>query len=446
MKYSIDITLNNNSFTFTFGLNERPPWGLALLYSLQWVLLLFPALITSVSLCSRAFGLTPHERILFSELTFLSAGFFTFVQSLWGHGYPILEGPAMAHLLTMLLLAPLGIKPVQFGMIVGGICLSVVSLFGGVSFLRRLFSRNIVVVVLMLVAFAFVPYLAKNMAGYTRGGASVTFSPWVNFSLSVIIVLFTIMFSVFFKGFWKTLSMLAGICFGSAIYWLAGLVQFAPLTDAGFFAIPSLWTSPFPEFSLVAALSCAVAYVAVVVNLMGSVVGVAYVVSDSEDRLNGALKRCLVINGLSGIVCGFLGIVGIVSYSISPGVILLQRVASRYVLTVCGALVVMMGLFPKLSGLCASIPSSVVSSVLCVALGSQIGAALRMIKERPFSQDDALVVGLSVILGTIVSVIPDYVMVGLPDYLKLFLKNGLAFGTFVAIFLEHVVFRIKAEN
>ncbi len=344
----------------------------------------------------------------------------------------------MAHLLTILLLAPLGIKAIQGGMILGGTVLTILSITGSISFLRKLFNRNIIIVILILIALAFIPHLIPDIAGASE--THDTISGWVNLIISAFIIIFTVTCSQLFKGLWAGFSMLAGIVSGSIIYGVLGLLDlhFA-LEKTRFFSMPKPWTDPHPALNLVAMVSFAISYMAVLINIMGSVTGVASVISDA--KLDSALKRCMLINGFSGIICGFLGIVGLVSYSISPGIIVLQRVASRYVLTICGLIIIIMGFLPKMTAFLTIIPPSVVSSVLCVALGSQIGAALKMIRDNSFSHRDALVIGLSVMMGALVSAVPDSAFSDAPGHLKLILKNALIMGTLIALVFEHVIIK-----
>jgi len=108
------------------------------------------------------------------------------------------------------------------------------------------------------------------------------------------------------------------------------------------------------------------------------------------------------------VAASALGVVGTVSYSTSPGVILVTRVASRYGLAICGAILVLAGLMSRLSALLAVIPPAVVGAALCVAMASQVGAAINAMTPggRSLAGRDYLVVGLPVLLGTLVAAAP----------------------------------------
>jgi len=135
--------------------------------------------------------------------------------------------------------------------------------------------------------------------------------------------------------------------------------------------------------------------------------------------------------------------VGTVGYSTSPGVILVTRVASRYGLAMCGAILVLAGLMSRLSALLAAIPPAVVGAALCVAMASQVGAAINAMTPggRSLAGRDYLVVGLPVLLGTLVAAAPTGFFSTLPAWLGTIVGNGLVLGILSVLLLEHVVMR-----
>ena len=81
---------------YIYGLDDHPPLRLALIYALQWAFIIFPVFIASAVLPARVLQLGPAEELRFLQLILLSSGFFTTIQCLWGHRYPLIEGPSTA--------------------------------------------------------------------------------------------------------------------------------------------------------------------------------------------------------------------------------------------------------------------------------------------------------------------------------------------------------------
>jgi uracil permease len=261
------------------------------------------------------------------------------------------------------------------------------------------------------------------------------------FSASLTLILLIAVLASRLRGFLQTTAMMLGILVGSLGFWAWGRLDLTPVPEAPWLSLPGeLWPG-IPSFSPSAMLSSALAYVAVAVNAVGSMHGVAGVLGDTG--VAKRLDRGLALTGLAGVAASGLGVVGTVGYSTSPGVILVTRVASRYALTMCGAILLLAGLASRLSAALAVIPPAVIGAALCVAMASQVGAAINAMTPggRPLAGRDYLVVGLPVLLGTLVAATPPGFFSALPAWLGTIVGNGLVLGILLVLLLEHVVMR-----
>jgi uracil permease len=426
---------------YIYDIDERPPLRYGLLYGLQWTIIMFPALIIISTMVGKAFHLEPMEEVRFLQLLLLTSGFFTAIQSLWGHRYPVLEGPATALLLTFIVLAPYGIQNIQGGTILGGALLICLVLTGEMKKVISFATPNVVGVILMLIAFTLLPYLARSMAGVNP--AHPHGEAWV-FFISLGLVLLMAAFSYWLTGVWKTVSLLIGMAVGAFIFFLLDLPSLHPLSAAPWVSVPNQWIPSRPTFYWPALVAFASSYVAVMVNSLGSLHGIANLTD--KERLPSAISRGIFFNGVSGIFCGLFGIVGTVCYSTSPGVILANRVASRFTVACCGIVLIIAAFVPKLSALLALVPPPVVGAALCVAMGAQVGAGLAIVSTDEVSSRDYFVVGLPMLLGTLVGFLPDALIASMPPSLRVFLGNGLLVGIFLVLLLEHLVMRKKADK
>jgi uracil permease len=428
---------------FFYGLDERPPLGRGLLYGLQWALIMFPSVTLLAAIAAEALQLTGGARVAFFQRMLLLSGSVTILQTLVGHRYPVQEGPSTALLLTFVVLAPQGLGAIQGGFFCGGLLLFVIGWLGWMGRLGRYFTPNVVGVILLLIALTLIPHLLPRLLGITPahlgGEGSV-------FTASLLLILLIAVLAGRLRGFLQTTAILLGILAGSLGFWLWGRVDVASVREAGWLAVPGgLWAG-LPSFSLSAVLASLLAYVAVTVNAVGSIRAVAGVVG-AEDVARRT-DRGLAVTGVAGIAAAGLGVVGTVGFSTSPGVILVTRVASRYALTMCGGILVAAGLVSRLSALLAAVPAAVVGAALCVALASQVGAAISTITAggRGLTGRDYLVVGLPVLLGSVVAAAPPRFFAGLPALLGTIVGNGLVLGILLVLFLEHVLMQSPATS
>lgn len=421
---------------YLYDIDENPPFSLAVLYGIQWAFIMFPALIIAATLASGSLQQDGGGQIRFLQLTLLISGVFTAVQTLWGHRYPLLEGPATALLLAFVLSAPNGLPAVQGGMMIGGGLTVALVLSRQIKWVVTLFTPNVTGVVLILIALGLLPTLLRFMTGQGDGRDGGT---TVNLTLSLLCVLLMAALSYRLKGIWKSLSVLIGMAVGSGAFLVMGHLSTKTVDLATWFSLPGTWVPSMPGFHWPTVLAFVFAYVAVMVNSVGSLESVARITD--QDRLETGLRRGILINGLAGVISGATGIVGSVSYSNSPGVILMHRVASRYTITYCGLIMVSAAFIPKLAAVLAMVPGPVVGAALCVAMGGQIGIGIAALEPAGLTSRDYFVIGIPLLMGTMAGFLPQDVTLALPDYLRAILSNSLVAGIILVLLLEHVLLR-----
>lgn len=423
---------------FFYGLDERPPPLRNVIYGLQWALIMFPAVVIVASIAAEALQLSGEGRVAFFQKMLLLSGTFTLLQTLLGHRYPIQEGPAAALLLTFVVLAPQGLGVIQGGFLCGGLMLFAMGRLGWMGRLKAYFTPNVVGVILLLVALTLIPHLLPRLLGVSpaqpQGEGAV-------FAASILLVLLIAVLAHRLRGFLQTIGVMLGILAGSVGFWCWGRLDLAAVGEAPWVSFPGTLWAGTPQFSVSAVLSSLLAYVAVAVNAVGSMQGVAGVVG-AED-IGGRMNRGLALTGLSGVAASALGVVGTVGFSTSPGVILVTRVASRYALGMCGVVLIVTALASRLSALLAAVPPPVIGAALTVALASQVGAAISAITAggQPLAGRDYLVVGIPVLLGTVVASAPAGFFGGLPLWLGTIAGNGLVLGIVLVLLLEHGLLR-----
>jgi uracil permease len=325
-------------------------------------------------------------------------------------------------------------------MIVGSVLLILTVVSGRLERITRLFTPNVVGVVLMLIAFGLLRPLLHFLADMESPNSPGDFRM---FLIGTALSLFMAALSHRLQGFWKSLSILLGIIFGSFLFLILGRLAWQKLSGPPWVSFVTPWISSQPSLFWPAVLASACAYLAVLVNSLGSLQGIAKV-TDTR-RLGSSTRRGILINGLSGIACGLFGVPGTVCYSTSPGVVLVLRVASRYTVTYCGVILVLAAFLPKLSALLALVPMPVVGAALCAVLGAQIGVGISTVTSRPLTSRDYFVVGIPLLLGTAVGFLPRSLAAQFPGPLQVLVGNSLIMGITLVLFLEHVLLREKGE-
>ncbi len=230
---------------------------------------------------------------------------------------------------------------------------------------------------------------------------------------------------------------------GSLIYFLL-----FPASSADQGAVSPIWVSGFFHHLtasialdagvLISFLFC---FLALSVNDLGSIQSMYELLKPPD--MAGRITRGMTMTGLANIVSGFFGVIGMVDYSLSPGIIASTGCASRFTLVPAALGLLALSFSPAAMGWIGAVPSLVIGSVLIYVLSSQIAAGLMVAfgSEKPFAFESGLVVGLPVLLGAFTASLPGALVDAFPTVLKPILGNGFVVGVVAALVMEHVVFR-----
>jgi xanthine/uracil permease len=119
------------------------------------------------------------------------------------------------------------------------------------------------------------------------------------------------------------------------------------------------------------------------------------------------------------------------------------KCASRFTLVPAAAIMLILAFIPAATGFIGSMPSVVIGAVLAYVMTSQVAAGLivafRDVEGEGFQFENGLVIGLSILLGTIVAFLPAQEINTLPPFLRPILGNGFVAGVVSALILEHIV-------
>ena len=432
-----------NPVDLSYRVDDRPPWLKNLLYGFQWTVIFLPTILIISSISSEYLGLQGSERVLFFQRNLLLTGGVVILQTLWGHRYPILDGPSTAVLLSLLILAPYGMELIQGGMIAGGCFLMVLSLSGFMRSIENLFTDNVIGVIFILIAVTLFPYVSSMMIGSRPGFPS---GEPVVFFISLLVMIAIVLMSHWLPGFPRTLSLLLGIMFGTLLNWLLGRMSMIHLGETPWVSLPQPLVPGLPKFSLMVTLTFLVAYIAVMVNGLGTIYTVGEIVG--AEGMAKRVKRGIAATGLGGILAGILGGIGTVSFGLSAGVILVTRTGSRFTVTLCGFLLLLLAFFQKFMAIIAAVPAPVVGAAMVVGLAAQVGAGISLFTRSGRSLDgrDYLVIGIPITMGGIISILPEGFFKALPSTVHALLKNGLIVGIVLVLLLEHILLYRKGND
>ncbi len=302
--------------------------------------------------------------------------------------------------------------------------------------IERLFTRQIVAVILLLVAFTLVPMIINLISGVPAAG--LEFSHFV-FALVFIIAIFIA--HRLLKGMWKSTLVIWAMIAGSIVYVLL-FPEYNWMSGASLSVFSNLFSGLSFNFSLDIGvlISFIICFIALSTNDLGSIQAIGQLVNapDMGKRLSAGIS----VTGLSNIIAGLMGVIGPVNFSLSTGVIASTGIASRITFLPAGIVLLVIAFMPGVVSFLSGIPPLIIGVVFLYIMCTQIAAGLMTaFSGDKFCFEDGLIIGLSLMLGLIVSFLPAATVAALPHLLRPILGNGFVVGTAAVLLMEHVVFR-----
>lgn len=419
-----------------YDIEDKPPASEAVPLGIQHLLAMFLSTAALPIVIARAIGLGAADTTFILQMALLVAGVATIVQA-----YPI--GPIGARLpivmgTSAIFVAPLIDVGSQFGLaaIFGAVIVAapVEVLIGYfIDDVRGLFPPLVTGIVVMLVGLTLIPVAMDYSAG---GPGAATYGNLENVGLAALVFLIAICLNQFFDGFLKMVSVLIAVVVGYLAAIPLGLLDLSGVASAGWISIP-MPLSYGVAFEPSAILVVAFAYIITAIETIGDVSGTTESVGrDPEGR---ELKGGLVADGVMSAVAGVFNAFPNTSFSQNVGLISFTGVASRYVVALCGGMLVVLGFVPKVAALIAAMPNPVLGGAAIVLFGMIFSVGIRIVTRGVvLSQRNLTIIATSITLGLGVEMRPD-VLSSLPSEVQLLAGSGLIAGGVTAVVLNVVL-------
>ena len=253
----------------------------------------------------------------------------------------------------------------------------------GVGFITNLFPPVVVGPVIMLIGLS----LAGTGVDMAKG----------NWALAIISLLTTVVVSLFAKGLLKLIPIFAGIFVGYVVASVFGLIDFQPIIDAPWLALPAFVR---PEFCWEAIIFMIPVAIAPVIEHIGDVYAINEVTGKDFVKDPG-LHRTMLGDGLACVAASFIGGPPVTTYSEVTGAISLTKIADPAVIRIAGIFGILFSVFGKISALLKTIPSAVLGGIMLLLFGTIASVGINtLVKNKIDMGDTRNLVIASLILTT----------------------------------------------
>ena len=419
------------------GIDEKVPPARAFVLGFQHVLAMFGATITVPLVVGNAIGLEQHEIALLIQVVLLAMGIATILQTTIGSRYPIVQGSSFAFIPGLISIGGVsGLATVEGALIAGGIVEGLFGGFGIVGRLRKLFTPIVTGVTIMLIGFSLahvaVKYALNFFADPTAGSAPKAFA------IAVITFAVTLAVALKSKGALRAMPVIVGAVVGYIVSIPLGMVDFKLVNELPIFNIPTPFPWGVPEFEVSAIVILLFAYMVSIIESVGDYHAIS-AISDAPITKKH-INRGIMSEGIACAIAGIFGACGTTSYSENIGLVALTKVASRQVVQIGGLILIAVAMFPKFSGVLASIPQPVLGGLTVALYGMISVTGLRLIKEKVELNDrNVLIIASALIVGLGSPQLPQEFLQHFPRIVASILESGMAVGAITAIILDQIL-------
>lgn len=391
MEKSKDVSMQN-----IYKLDGRVPLGRAVPFGLQHVLAMFVSNLTPITIIGAASGLDQGQLAILLQNAMFIAGIATLIQlyPIWrvGAKLPIVMGVSFTFVTILSYVgSTYGYETMVGAVIIGGLFEGTLGLL--VKYWKRIITPVVAASVVTAIGYSLFTVGARSFGG----GYSDDFGSAQNLLLGTITLVTCIVFNILAKGYWKQLSVLAGLIVGYIVALIMGVVDLSGIMSGGIISLPHIL--PFkPEFHIGAIVSVAIIFL----------VSAAETIGDTTAMVSGGLNReittkeisgSLACDGYASCISGLFGCPPVTSFSQNVGLINMTKVVNRFTIMTGAVCMILAGLLPPVGNFFASLPDAVLGGCTIMMFGTIMVSGIQMISKAGFSQRNITIVALSLAVG-----------------------------------------------
>ena len=301
---------------------------------------------------------------------------------------PIFLGSSFAFIAPIIKATELyGLPGTLSGLIAVGAVYGIMSAlvkFRGVGFIARLFPPVVVGPVIMLIGLS----LAST-------GVNMAKENWL---LAILALITTVIVSLFGKGLLRLIPIFSGIVVGYVAAIIMGLIDFQPVVEASWFALPAFVR---PEFSWEAVIFMLPVAIAPVIEHIGDVYAINEVAGKDFVKDPG-LHRTMLGDGLACAAAALIGGPPVTTYSEVTGAISLTKITDPAVIRIAAVVGIVFSVLGKVSAILKTIPSAVLGGIMLLLFGTIASVGINSLVKNKIDMGDTrnlVIVSLILTLG-----------------------------------------------
>ncbi|BFL47763.1 nucleobase:cation symporter-2 family protein [Lactonifactor longoviformis] len=418
-------------------INQKLPISKLSVLGLQHVLILYFSSVSVPLIVGNALKLSTGEIAFLINASLLCAGIATLVQSIGFGKYVGLKMPVMQGMTLMASGALTAIATsydiqTVFGAVIaaGVVCLVIGPVF---SKLMPLFPNIVRGCVISVVGLTLIPVAVNWIAG-TKD--TELYGHPTNFLLALIVVAVIVVLNKFCTGFVKNIAVLIALCAGFAAALAMGRVDLSGVSQASWFGVTLPFHFGLPKFALTPIVSLSVVMLVIMAESIVIYLAIGEIVE--HDTTEKDMSRGFIANGINVIFSGIFNSFVFTSFTQNIGLVALTKIKSRFTTAAGGVILILLGFFPKIATIVASIPSPVLGGVGIVVFATITASGIKTMMSADISKgDNSLIAALSIGVGLGSTLLKSAgAFAAFSPNIRIFLEDGVITGCITAVVLN----------
>jgi NCS2 family nucleobase:cation symporter-2 len=437
--------------TTVHPVDEVLPTPRLLALGLQHVLVMYAGAVAVPLIIGRALKLPPQDVAFLISADLFACGLATLVQCIGFPGVgirlPVMMGVTFASVGPMLSMAAspeIGLLGIYGSVIAAGIFAILVAPF--ISRMLPLFPPVVTGTIIMVIGISLMrvginwaggglPTLTKVVDGVPGAFPNPGYGQLQGLGIALFVLLVILALIKWGKGFVANISVLLGIIAGAILASVLGVMHFDKVASAPWADIVTPFHFGMPQFHLVPIVTMCIVMIVVMIESLGMFLALGEITGKTVDR--DALTSGLRADGVGTLLGGIFNTFPYTSFSQNVGLVGVTGVRSRWVTIAGGAIMLLLGLLPKMAALVEAVPQVVLGGAGLVMFGMVAATGARILTAVDFktNQRNLFIVAISVGFGLIPLVSPNFFK-ALPHDLHPLLESGILLCALVAVLLN----------
>jgi NCS2 family nucleobase:cation symporter-2 len=414
-----------------------------LVFGLQHLFIMYAGAVAVPLIVGPAIGLSSQDIAILVSADLVVSGIATIIQSagiskLFGVRLPVVAGATFTALNPMIIIATeyggrSGLPYVYGAMLVSGVFgLALAKPFSKVI---RFFPPLVTGTTICIIGLSLGGADLSLIADKTVNGSYVA-SP-ARIALAGVVLVLILLISRVFRGFVSQIAVLLSIVIGTVVAYFMHMVDFGNLGAATWFGLPHIFHFGPPKFAAAAIITMCIVMIVTFTESTADMLAVGELTG--KDLSPSDLARGLATDGLSAFLAAFTNSFPDTAFAENVGLVGLTKIRSRWVVTVCGGFLLVLGLIPKVGQLIADLPGPVVGGAATVMFAMVTAVGIQTLHKADFRDNHNLLIVAAALAVGLVPAFDQHIYDDFPKDFQVIFGSSIT-ATVVVVFVLNLVF------